>query len=148
MLNFDELKFSEKLNYLEYINEIIEYKLKSIDQKENKIKNKINTVKKKLTEAFLSNENIFNHFKNHLEQSENLKIKVSSYRNKIIEIYQKIKQFESIRENLKLVKYKFESKYLSKIDINNLKEFANNFLHIYQNLSNNIDEINLLQYKN
>jgi len=148
LLKFDDLKFSEKLNYLDTINEVIEYKIKSVEKKENLIKEKINIINKKLTKAFLCNQIVLESFLNHNEQVGNYKEKFNFFKEVLFKIKGKINELEKCREILKVVKYEFNSKHLRNFDFDNLKIFANSFIDIYKSINVKLNEVDLFQKNN
>lgn len=148
LLRFDDLKFLEKVNYIEKINEVIEYKIKSTENKENFIKEKIQLINTKLAKAYLSNREVLKSFLSHKDQTKQYKEKINSFKKIFVQIKEKIRELEKCRENLKVVKHEFNSKHLNNNEIENLKIFANRFLDIYKNIGIRLDEVNLFQKSN
>ena len=148
LLKFDDLKFEQKLNYLEKINEVIEYKIKSIEKKENTIKEKIKIVNNKLAKAYLSNKEVLQKFLNHKDEIKKTKHNICIFHNLFIKIKEKINELEKCTEKMKVIKHEFNSGNLKHNEIDNLKTFANYFLNIYKDISCKLDDINLFQLSN
>lgn len=147
LLNFEELKFSEKLNYLEFINEAIKYKTESIKNKESLIKEKIEIIKLKLTKAFFSNREVFEHYIGHRESIVEHIEMGREYKKTFNQLFEHIKSLDHVAENLKVIKHEMNSKYLNNKDKENLKFFTEKFIGVYKNIKNVIFEVDSRENK-
>jgi hypothetical protein len=148
LLKFEDLNFSGKLEYLEKINEVIKYKIKSIERKENYIKGKIDLINKKLIYSYLSNKEVLDKFLIHGEEVKNYKEKMHFFKDSIIKINMKINELENCSKTLKVVKYEFKNNHLKNNDISNLKIFAESFIDIYKNITIKLNEADFYHKSN